>query len=277
MALALGAEIVSVDSMQVYRRMDIGTAKPTTLERRGVPHHLIDVVEPSAEFSVAEFRQLGRSLLEKRSDQVTIITGGSGLHFRALVDPMSFAPTDPTVRKSFEARDLEDLVDALEIPDPDAGQYVALQNKRRVVRAMEIFELTGETPSSRAASQEAGMIRRYESELEFDAFGIDPDDKTDSLIRSRLQTMREGGLVDEVKALAPVLGRTARAAVGYREVLDALKGLCTMDEAFANIETNTRKLTKRQRTWFQRDPRIQWIPWSDDPGVLAGRVMAIVR
>lgn len=271
------AEVISVDSMQVYRRMDIGTAKPSMLERRGVRHHLIDVVDPSEEFTVAEFRQLGKDVLRERSGQASVITGGSGLHFRALVDPMSFAPTDSGIRDALEVQDLEVLVGALESADPSAGQHVALRNKRRVVRALEIVELTGETPSYRAASEQAGMVRRYESEVEFEAFGIDPGEETDRLIRSRLESMRAGGLVEEVKALAPMLGRTARAAVGYREVMDALDGLFSMDEAFERIESNTRKLTRRQRTWFQRDPRIHWMPWSADPTALAERIMEIVR
>ncbi len=277
LAAMLDADIISVDSMQVYRRMDIGTAKPTMLERGGIPHHLIDVADPSEDFSVAEFRTMGQDLLEARSGQSTVIAGGSGLHFRALVDPMSFAPTVSTVREILEGRDLGGLVADLESADPEAGRHVALQNRRRVVRALEIYQLTGETPSSRAASAAAGMVRRYESEIEFEAFGIDPGEEIDHLIRMRLESMRTGGLVDEVKALAPILGRTARAAVGYREVLDALDGKFTMDEAFERIEANTRKLTRRQRTWFQRDPRIQWIPWSVEPLVLAKRIMEIIQ
>lgn len=277
LAAMLDADIISVDSMQVYRRMDIGTAKPTILERGGIPHHMIDVADPSEEFSVAEFRTMGQDLLKARSGQSTVIAGGSGLHFRALVDPMSFAPTVPTVREMLEDRDLVGLVTDLESVDPEAGRHVALRNKRRVVRALEIYQLTGETPSSRAASAAASMIRRYEPEIEFDAFGIDPGEEIDRLIRTRLDSMRTGGLVDEVKALAPILGRTARAAVGYREVLDALDGKFTMDAAFKRIEANTRKLTRRQRTWFQRDPRIQWIPWSVEPSVLAKRIMEIIQ
>ncbi len=131
----IDAEIISVDSMQVYRGLDIGTAKPTIIERRGIPHHMVDLVEPSEEFSVAEFRQQGRRVMEAVSKPL-IITGGSGLHFRSLVDPMTFAPTDPELRAELEATDLHELVEELTDADPEAGQHVDLANPRRVVRAV---------------------------------------------------------------------------------------------------------------------------------------------
>ncbi|MGB8361250.1 MAG: isopentenyl transferase family protein, partial [Acidimicrobiia bacterium] len=133
-ALRLGAEVISVDSMQVYRGMDIGTAKPTIIERRGVTHHMIDVVEPEDEFSVAEFRRLARRVMVE-ADRPLIVAGGSGLHFRAVVDPMSFAPTDPELRAELEATPLDGLVDELRAVDEESGTRVDLANKRRVVRA----------------------------------------------------------------------------------------------------------------------------------------------
>ena len=171
-ATRIGAEIISVDSMQVYRGMDIGTAKPTLIERRGVPHHLIDVVDPEDEFTVAEFRRMGRRVMEATSGPL-IITGGSGLHFRALVDPMNFAPTDPALRVELESTDPGLLADELLREDPGAGIKVDLANHRRVVRAVEILRLTGETPSSRAESTEAEDVRRYRSEVEFLAVAVD--------------------------------------------------------------------------------------------------------
>ena len=274
-ALHLGAEIISVDSMQVYRGMDVGTAKPTVIERRGVPHHLIDVVEPEAEFSVADFRRLGRQVIEDATTPVVII-GGSGLHFRALVDPMSFAPTDDALRAELEERDLDAMASELVQLDPDAGQHVDLANKRRVVRALEVALLTGETPSGRAASAEAEELKRYVPELEFRAVGLDAGTGTDERIDERLDEMRQGGLVEEVHRLRDRLGRTARTAVGYREVLQHLEGALTVDEAFEAIRHNTRKLAKKQRTWFQRDPRIHWIPWMDNESDRVERVMEIL-
>jgi tRNA dimethylallyltransferase len=276
LARRLGAEVLSIDSMQIYRGMDIGTAKPTLIERQGVKHHMVDIVEPSDEYSVSDFRNKGRQILSRRSDQTTVIVGGSGLHFRSLVDPMSFAPTDNELRSELEEADLVDLLFELETKDPDAGLHVDLQNPRRVVRAVEILRLTGQTPSQRAATEEAQMIQRYESELDFSAIGIDAGAELDERITRRLSAMWSGGFVDEVKKLRGSMGRTASAAVGYRQILEFLRGDSTLDEAFGKIEANTRKLARRQRTWFQRDPRIQWIPWSESPIDLTERAIEVL-
>jgi tRNA dimethylallyltransferase len=273
-ARRLGAEIISADSMQVYRGMDVGTAKPTTIERRGVAHHLIDVADPEEEFSVADYRRLGRAVIEA-SETPLIVTGGSGLHFRALVDPMSFAPTEQSLRTELEERSLPDVAAELTSFDPDAGSHVDLANKRRVVRALEITRLTGETPSTRAMSSEADDLRRYVPDIEFTAVGVDPGSATDNRIDRRLDDMRRGGLVEEVTGLAGRLGRTARSAVGYREILDHLAGKSSLDEALAAIGQNTRRLAKKQRTWFQRDPRVRWIPWMDEEPERVERVMEV--
>ena len=167
-------EVISVDSMQVYRGMDIGTAKPTMLERRGIPHHLIDVADPDEEFTVARFRRLGRNVLSETTAPAVIITGGSGLHFRALVDPLSFAPTDPGLRSELESTEGDALVEELLTVDPSARSVVDLANPRRVMRAVEIYRLTGETPSSRAGTAVAEDVRRYVPEIDFSAVGVDP-------------------------------------------------------------------------------------------------------
>jgi tRNA dimethylallyltransferase len=275
-AMHLGAEIISADSMQVYRGMNIGTAKPTVIERRGVVHHLIDVVEPDVEFSVADYRRLGREVIES-SRVPLIISGGSGLHFRALVDPMSFAPTDDEMRAELEERTLDELTAELTAVDPEAWRHVDLANQRRVVRAIEIVRLTGETPSRRAQSAEADDLRRYVPDLEFSAVGIDPGSALDERIDIRLDEMREGGFVEEVKGLEGRLGRTARLAVGYREILDHLGGEMLHEEAFGAIAQNTRRLARKQRTWFQRDPRIRWIPWMEEESDRVERVLEILN
>ena len=274
-ALRIGAEVISVDSMQVYRGMNVGTAKPTHVERRGVTHHMIDVADPEDEFSAAEFRRMARAIVSE-SERPLIIAGGSGLHFRALVDPMTFAPTDTQLRERLEERPLEELVAELGAADVDAGRHVDLANRRRVVRAVEIYRLTGETPSGRHASAEAGKLRDYVPELEFKAVGIDPGQEIEGRIARRLADMRMGGLVEEVAGLRNRLGRTARTAVGYAEMLDYLDGAMTLDEAFAATEQSTRRLARRQRTWFQRDPRIRWLPWLGDPTAHAERVMETI-
>jgi tRNA dimethylallyltransferase len=266
-------EVISVDSMQVYRGMDIGTAKPTMLERRGVPHHLIDVADPGEEFTVARFRRLGRSVLSETTAPTVIITGGSGLHFRALVDPLSFAPTDPGLRSELESTEGHALVEELLTVDPSARSVVDLANPRRVMRAVEIFRLTGETPSSRAGTAVAEDVRRYVPEIEFSAVGVDPGGALEDRVETRLARMRAAGLIDEVRDLSPVMGRTARNAVGYKEILEALSGEVSFDETFDKAASNTKKLARKQRTWFQRDPRIRWIPWIDDPDQRLRRIL----
>ena len=193
-----------------------------------------------------------------------LITGGSGLHFRALVDPMSFAPTDPELRAELEEQPLEDLVSELRDTDPEVDLHVDLANRRRVIGRSRSCGSAASHQAQRASSAEAEDLRRYVPEIEFTAVGIDPGDALEPRVEARLKAMRAGGLVEEVTGLRDRLGRTARKAVGYREILDALDGLSTIDEAFEKAARSTRQLARRQRTWFQRDPRIRWIPWLDD-------------
>lgn len=256
--------------------MDIGTAKPTVIERGGVPHHMIDVVDPDEEFSVAEFRHQVRGIFHTQPTESFLVTGGSGLHFRAVVDPLSFAPTDPAVRTELDQRELSELARLLAEADSDAVVHVDMDNKRRIVRALEILELTGETPSQRAKSAEAEAVRRYESEIPFSAVGLDPESELEGRISRRLEMMRNGGLVQEVERLIPRLGRTARAAVGYRELADALEADSSIDDAFELAGKNTRKVARRQRTWFQRDPRIRWLPWLDSLDERTDRVLEVL-
>jgi tRNA dimethylallyltransferase len=171
----VGAEIVSVDSMQVYRGMDIGTAKPTTADRTRISHHMIDVVDPIDPYSVAEFRIEARRSVESVSAPL-LVAGGSGLHFRSLVDPLDFGPTDGAVRAELEGSDTETLREVLVAADPQAADHVDFDNRRRVVRALEILQLTGATPSERADSPRAQAVRDYESEIPLVAVGIDAGD-----------------------------------------------------------------------------------------------------
>src|SRR5690606_29735115 len=150
----VGAEILSVDSMQVYRGMDIGTAKPTPDERERVRHHMIDIAEPQEPFTVARFRRLARQAIEHTTAPVVLIVGGSGLHFRSVVDPMVFRPFDPQVRAEIEKGSVEELIRELEAADPDAGRYVDFSNPRRVKRAVEALRVGGVTPSALAVTEE---------------------------------------------------------------------------------------------------------------------------
>ena len=252
--------------MQVYRGMDIGTAKVSASLQRRVPHHLVDLVEPSQAFSVAQFQSVGRGVLDdlERRGVKAIIAGGSGLHFRALVDPLDFPPTDDDLRAQLEAAQPEQLLAELLAADPGAAAHVDVANPRRVLRAVEIVRLTGVTPSLRAESPEADAVRAYRPVRPVHALGIDPGDRLPDRVEARLNAMLDAGLLDEVERLAPVLGHTARHAVGYKEFLEVVAGRRNVDEALALAVQATLALAKRQRTFFRRDPRIRWIPWHDD-------------
>ena len=268
MALArrFGAEIVSVDSMQVYRGMDIGTAKPTPQDRAAVPHHLIDIADPASPFSVAEFQRKGRSVLEDAvaRGRPVLIVGGSGLHFRALVDPLDFPPSSPPVRKEMEALDNAEAVSRLIAADASAGDHVDLANPRRVSRALEVFALSGETPSSRAATPAAAAVREYRGLWPVVGIGVDPGGSLPGRIRQRFAAMLAAGLFDEVLALAPRLGLTAAQGVGYRELLAVVRGDWTLEFATRRAIEATTSLARRQRTFHRRDPRIRWLEWEDD-------------
>jgi tRNA dimethylallyltransferase len=266
-AEALGGHVLSVDSMQVYRGMDIGTAKPATEVRAAVPHHLIDLADPEENFTVAAFQDAGVAVLDDlaTSGVPAVIAGGSGLHFRALVDPLHFPPTDDSLRAELEATSSADLVARLLEADPAAAAHVDLANPRRVLRAVEIHTLTGETPSSRAADPDAVAVRRYRPREEFVAVGLDPGDLLAARVERRFDRMLAAGLLDEVAGLEDRLGPTAAQAVGYKELLPVVRGLASLEAARADAVRATLALAKRQRTFFGRDPRIRWLGWSDDP------------
>lgn len=276
LAERLGAEILSVDSMQVYRGMDIGTAKPSVEERARVPHHLIDLAEPEEAFSVAEFQEVGRKVLADLTTREVpaLIAGGSGLHFRALVDPLEFPPTDPEVRAEVEALEDDQARAELEAADPQAGRHVDLANPRRVVRALEIIRLTGRTPSERVQRPAARAVRQYEPLVPFLGLGIDPGDQLEERVSARLRRMVDLGLVEEVANLADRLGPTARQAVGYKELLPVVRGECSLEEGLAETDRATMRLAEAQRRYFGRDPRLHWIPWQEEP---QERTAAVLR
>lgn len=275
----MDGEILSVDSMQVYQGMDIGTAKPSVATRARLRHHLIDLVPPEVEFTVADFQRHGRGVLAdlERRAVTAVIAGGSGLHHRALVDPLTFGPTDAALRTELEAAALEDLVTELLGSDPDAGAHVDLANPRRVVRAVEILRLSGETPSVRASRPEMEALRDYRPVVPHRSVGVDPGDALHERVTRRFTSMLQRGLLDEVARLAPRLGRTARQAVGYKELLPVVAGEASLEQGTANAIRATTALAKRQRTFFRRDPRIHWIPWDDDPVVRWDRVRSVLE
>ncbi len=253
--------------MQVFRGMNIGTAKPNPDAQERFGYHLVDVADPSEEYTVAEFQAAGTTVLDRveSSGGTIVIAGGSGLHFRSLVDPLEFPPTDGELRVQLEAADADDLRAELIGADPAVGDVLDMANPRRVLRAIEVLRLTGATPTVRAASDQAQAVRRYQPLREFTAIGIDPGPEIRQRIEDRFDAMLEAGLVDEIAALAPTMGRTARQAVGYRELLPVIEEGREMGAARHDAIAATASLVKRQRTYFRRDPRIRWIPWHHEP------------
>ena len=256
---------MSVDSMQAYRGMDIGTAKPSAATRATIPHRMIDIVDPHEDLTVQYFQRVGRAALTAamESHGRVVIAGGSGLHFRAIVDPLTFAPTNPDVRAALEEVPSDVLRSRLLDADPDAGEYVDLSNPRRVLRAAEILELTGETPSRRHRSEEAEAVRGYQALIPFAGYCVDAGAHSHGRVERRLDAMFDAGLLDEVTRLAATLGVTASQAVGYKELLPVLAGHTDLETARSEILRATNALVKRQRTFFGRDPRLTPIPWQD--------------
>lgn len=249
--------------MQVFRGMDIGTAKPDLATRDQFAYHLVDVADPSEEYTVAEFQAAGRVVLDAAAanGRDVVIAGGSGLHFRSLVDPLEFPPTDDEVRRNLEEIDVEDLRMELLAADPDAAAVVDLANPRRVLRAVEVVRLTDATPTQRAGSAQAQRVRDYVSTRQFTAVGVDPGDRIAGRIEARFDRMMDAGFLAEVGTVAQSLGRTARQAVGYRQLLDVIERGRSLESAREEAIRATGSLAKRQRTYFCRDPRISWIPW----------------
>ena len=265
------AEIISVDSMQVYRGMDIGTAKPSRDERARVQHHLVDVVEPEEDFTVADSQRIGRQVIEESSGPMLLV-GGSGLALRAIVDPLEFPARDPALRRQLEEVPLDELHARLLKADPIAGNHLDLDNPRRLLRAVEVYEITGLTPSARSKTEDAKAVRDYQPLIPFHAVGVDSGDALQPRVFARLDAMFASGLLEEVESLAPRLGRTASQAVGYKELLDVVGGRVSVAEARQAVEVATVAVAANQRTFFRRDPRIQWIDWDHDPDVLTDRV-----
>jgi tRNA dimethylallyltransferase len=280
-------EIVSLDSMQVYRGLDIGTAKPTREERSEVVHHLVDVADPSEEWSVQRTQTAARRALADISarGRRALLVGGTGLYVRAVVDDLEIPPTDQAVRDrlEFDAGSDEGLARAygrLADLDPAAAARMEHGNRRRIVRALEVIELTGR----RFSSFGPGIDEYPEPAIPTVMIGLQfaaPD--LAARIGHRFEIMRRDGLVDEVRALADrpagqSLSRTAREAIGYRELLAHFAGaLPTLDDAFDEAVRRTRRFARRQRKWFGRDPRVHWVDGSRPVEDLAADAMLAWR
>ena len=267
----IGAEIVSVDSAAIYRGMDIGTDKPTAEDRRRVPHHLLDINDPGEAPTVAQFQEAGQACVDDilSRGKVPLLVGGSGLYFRAVVDPLEFPPTDPEVRARLESEAYEfggwEMFRRLEVADPEAASRMHPANVRRTIRALEVIDLTGRPFSSyRVAWDDRKSVYRLKAAglaLALEELNLRIDARVDALVAR--------GWVDEVKALkrtGVAFSATSLQALGYAQILGYLDGRSTLDQAIEETKLRTRQFARRQLRWFRADPRVKWF---DDPDAAA--------
>ena len=277
LAEALGGEVVNTDAMQLYRGMDVGTAKLPPHERRGIPHHLLDTLEVTEPATVAEFQGQARAVItELRGRGVTpVLVGGSALYTRAVLDEFEFPGTDPAVRARLET-ELAEVGSAamharLAEVDPESAARILVENGRRVVRALEVVEITGRPFSATLPRLEYVDPRTVQ-------VGVDIDRPTlDARIEQRVEEMFAAGFVAEVERLLDrglAQGRTAGRAIGYPEVAAHLAGDLSLDEARERTVVATRRFARRQDAWFRKDPRIHWVRF-DDPDRVAGALSAV--
>jgi len=263
LAKKIGAEIVNADSMQLYKGMDIGTAKLTPGERQGIPHHMLDCVQVSQDVNVAWYQNEARAIIDsllERSIPVVVV-GGTGFYIKAILDDLNFPDTDPKVRDEITALaeriGNDALHERLAKLDPAAAAAIPKENVRRVIRALEVIEITGKPFTANLPREDS---TRYPQALQF---GLESNrDSLDQRVDARVDRMFDRGLVAEVDQLMQVgllEGKTARAALGYAQVISFRNGEITLDEAIAQTKLATRQYIRRQETWFRRDTRITWL------------------
>jgi tRNA dimethylallyltransferase len=260
-----GTEIVSVDAMCVYRGMDVGTAKPTAAERAEVHHHCLDLVDPSEECTVVRFQQAFATAIDAIAAQggTALLVGGTGLYVRAVIDGLEPPPEYPDLRAELDAQDTAALYQRLVTLDPVAAARMEPTNHRRVVRALEVC-----LGSGRPFSGFGPGLGVYPPSPVRQVGLRWPRPVLASRVEARFTAMLDAGLLDEVRRLATHpggLSRTARQALGYRELLDHLEGRSSLDEAVHLAVTRTRQFAVRQERWFRRDPRIEWVDLHDNP------------
>lgn len=276
-ARRVGAEIVSVDSMQVYRGMDVGTAKPTPAERAQVRHHLIDVVEPDEPFTVARFVELAESVIAdaRQRGAPLVLTGGTPLYYKALFDGLFGGPgADEAVRNRLRAFSGEELHRRLLEVDPASAARIHANDAKRLVRALEVFELTGQ-PISSFQTEWAAPARRHVAT--WVGLGWDKD-ALNRRINARVRSMMAAGWVDEVRALLArhggALSHTAAEATGYRELIEHQEGRMSLDDAVEQIKIATRQLARRQMKWFRRFPEVTWIAGNEPLHAIVDQAVA---
>jgi tRNA dimethylallyltransferase len=266
LAKRLDGEIVSCDSMQIYRRMDIGTAKPTVEEMQGIPHYMIDIVEPDEDFSVGKYVKMAEACLQDilARGKTAVVAGGTGLYCDSLIAGRSFAPCPSTGKREALEREADELgsgalLERLRAADPETAARLHPADRKRIVRALEVYLETGETISAHNEKTRLVPPRHRAVWL-----GLDFEERAELYARidRRVDDMLRLGLLDEIRALlasgVPEKA-TSMQAIGYKEFLAALRGESTPEEAAALVKQRSRNYAKRQRTWFRRNPEIRWL------------------
>jgi len=261
LAIKIDGEIINTDAMQLYKGLDIATAKVPVAERKAITHHLLDVYSVSEEASVAEFQKLAREKINEilDRDKYPILVGGSGLYVTAVLDDLEFQKTDKDIRDRYQVRadSGEDLYSELKIKDPKAAESILPNNIRRIIRALEVIEITGEPFSATLPKSDAifNDVR----------IGIDIDrDILDERILLRVEKMFSDGIVAEVEGLKSEFGVTAAKALGVSQVLQLLSGEIDLVQAKTDTAAATRKFARRQLSWFRRDDKITWLSAQDE-------------
>ena len=281
LAKELHGEVVSCDSMQIYKRMDIGTAKPSPEEMQGIPHHMIDICEPTEDFSVSRYTEMATPIVDDiiARGKTVIIAGGTGLYVDSLIKGNDFAPIPATghrerLEKQIESEGIEPLLAQLRAIDPEAAER-SQGNPRRIIRALEVYLETGETITSHNIRTQA-IPPRYNPVW----IGLDFTERKDlyDRIDKRVEIMLEMGLMKEITELlsSGIPERaTAMQAIGYKEFVDALAGRCSIADAVAQVQQSSRRYAKRQLTWFRRNEQMHWLMRT--PQTSAEEILASAR
>lgn len=270
-AKILGAEIVNADSMQIYKYMDIGTAKPTVEERQGIPHHLIDIVNPDEQFSVARYCECAKQAIDSihKKGKPAVMVGGTGLYVDSLVNNIQFSEIEPDEEYRAktdalaEEKGNEYIYNMLMEIDPDSAGKISVSDRKRIIRALEVYHLTGKT-----ITWHNEQSRSVPSPYNTTMFAIDVErDVLYDKINRRVDIMMDMGLVDEVKSIVEMgIGKdtTAMQAIGYKEIVQYLEGEITMEEAVDKIKQGSRRYAKRQLTWYRRNENVHWVKGIDE-------------
>jgi len=282
LAKELDAEIVSCDSMQVYRRMDIGTAKPSLEERQNIPHHMLDVAEPDEDFSVSRYCAMASPIVDSilERGKAAIIVGGTGLYMDSLIRGNTFAPYPSTGRREeleelANRKGIEAVLEQLQAVDPESAARLHPSDRKRIIRAMEVYLETGQTITEHNLRTQA-IPPKY-TPIWFALKDAQRQALYDRIDR-RVESMLQMGLIDEIQALlesgiSPK--STAMQAIGYKEFVTALKGECSMEEATAQVQQSSRHYAKRQLTWFRRNKAIHWL--TRQPGMSSEEILCLAR